>query len=181
MDITNAWSFRRLRELFEGISHRQIIIDESTYPLPHAYRPNYHRSLGHQHGLPRGGNAGARVDGFDGGFFDGRFVNFVPFAFGSKSEGYIFHSNFLRYDPRGDFKDPESWDAHDASKASKLDAVGYNAGAFDGRYFYYAPWRREAWDGKNWRTKPNVPGIHGTILRYDDLLQFSNTAHHQWH
>jgi hypothetical protein len=114
---------------------------------------------------------GLRANGFDGGFFDGRFVYFMPFVFGSKPEGLTFHSNFLRYDPRRDFNDPESWDAHDASKASGLDSVGYNAGAFDGRYFYCAPWRRGAWDGKNWRTKPGVPGIHGTILRYDTLGQ----------
>lgn len=114
---------------------------------------------------------GLRTNGFDGGFFDGRFVYFVPFVYGSKAEGYIFHSNFLRYDPRGNFGDPASWNAHDASKVSGLDSVGYNAGAFDGRYFYCAPWRRGAWNGKNWRTKPGVYGVHGTILRYDTLGQ----------
>jgi hypothetical protein len=112
---------------------------------------------------------GLRTNGFDGGFFDGRFVYFVPFVFGSKAEGLTFHSNFLRYDPMGDFDDPKSWDAHDASKASGLDSVGYNAGAFDGRYFYCAPWRHGAWDGRNWRTKTGVYGTHGTMLRYDTL------------
>src|SRR6185503_18409156 len=43
---------------------------------------------------------GLRTNGFDGGFFDGRFVYFVPFVFGSKTERYTFHSNFLRYDLR---------------------------------------------------------------------------------
>jgi hypothetical protein len=112
---------------------------------------------------------GLRTNGFDGGFFDGRFVYFIPFVHGSKAEGYTFHSNFLRYDPLGGFNDPKSWDAHDASKASGLDSVGYNAGAFDGRYFYCAPWRRGAWNGTHWRAKPGVPGIHGTILRCDTL------------
>src|ERR1051325_6730413 len=112
---------------------------------------------------------GLRTAGFDGGFFDGRFVYFVPFAFGSKAEGYTFHSNFLRYDPRGDFNDPASWNAHDASKASGLDSVGYNGGAFDGRYFYCAPWRHGVWERNSWRTKPGEPGIHGTVLRYDTL------------
>jgi hypothetical protein len=114
---------------------------------------------------------GLRTIGFDGGFFDSRFVYLVPFVFGSKSEGYTFHCNFLRYDPRRDFHDPKSWEAHDASKVCGLDTVGYNAGAFDGRYFYCAPWRHGAWDGKNWRTKPGVPGVHGTILRYDTVGQ----------
>jgi hypothetical protein len=112
-----------------------------------------------------------RTNGFDGGFFDGRFVYLVPFVFGSKAEGYTFHSNFLRYDPQGSFNDPESWVAHDASKVSGLDSVGYNAGAFDGRYFYCAPWRRGTWDGTNWRTKSDVYGVHGMILRYDTLGQ----------
>lgn len=129
---------------------------------------------------------GLRTNGFDGGFFDGRFVYFTPYIFGSKAEGSTFHSNFLRYDPRKDFNDPGSWDAHDAAKASGLDSVGYNAGAFDGRYFYCAPWRRGAWDGQSWHTVPDapakempifvrpgfrVPGIHGTILRYDTIGQ----------
>jgi hypothetical protein len=114
---------------------------------------------------------GLRTNGFDGGFFDGRFVYFVPFVFGSKTEGYTFHSNFLRYDSQRDFEDPKSWEAHDASRVSGLDTVGYNAGAFDGRYFYCAPWRHGAWDGKNWRTKLGTPGVHGTILRYDTIGQ----------
>jgi hypothetical protein len=114
---------------------------------------------------------GLKTAGFDGGFFDGRFVYFVPFVFGSKVEGYTFHSNFLRYDTQGEFNDPGSWDAHDASRASGLDSVGYNAGAFDGRYFYCAPWRHGVWDGHNWRTKPAVLGVHSTILRYDTLGQ----------
>ncbi len=127
---------------------------------------------------------GLRTNGFDGGFFDGRFVYFVPFVRGSKAEGYTFHSNFLRYDPRRDFNDPGSWDAHDAARASGLDTVGYNAGAFDGRYFYCAPWRRGILAGRNWRTHPNGLGVHSTILRYDTLgesgsfsLRYSDYGH----
>ena len=69
-----------------------------------------------------------------------------------------FHCNFLRYDTRGAFADPESWDAHDASDTDGLRTVGYNGGAFDGRFFYAAPLR----DGES-------DQFHGRVLRYDTL------------
>jgi hypothetical protein len=96
--------------------------------------------------------------GFDGGFFDGRFVYFVPYYDGDK----FFHGYVLRYDTRGEFHNPASWRATDAGQTGGLHAVGYNAGAFDGRYFYFAAWQ----DGSSF---PKAIVGHGRVLRYDTL------------
>jgi hypothetical protein len=109
---------------------------------------------------PVGGTGGLNTGGFDGGFFDGRYIYFVPFV--SRGEGsrpYIVHTNFLRYDTNGRFDDPASWSAHDASLTDGLRTTGYNAGAFDGRFFYLAPWQDAT---------PPEP-MHGRVLRYDTL------------
>ncbi len=111
------------------------------------------------------GTDGLNTGGFDGGFFDGRFVYFVPFvsplgeARPAGRRPYTFHTNLLRYDTADAFDDPRSWSAHAAEHTDGLKTVGYNAGAFDGRYFYLAPWQ----DGT-----PPEP-MHGRILRYDTL------------
>jgi len=106
---------------------------------------------------------GIRTEGFDGGFFDGRFVYFAPFYFG-EARPYTFHSHFLRYDITGPFDDPRSWQGHNASATDGLHSVGYNAGAFDGRYFYMAPWQQgPASDGINRCI------THGIVLRCDTL------------
>lgn len=102
---------------------------------------------------------GLDTRGFDGGFFDGRYVYYVAFLNANES----FHGNWLRYDPLQPFDEPGAWTAFDASHVSGLKSYGYNGGAFDGRFFYAAPWRnewgeagsREGWD------------IHGRVLRYD--------------
>jgi len=99
--------------------------------------------------------------GYDGGFFDGRYVYFVPFI-GEGKEGVYFHTEVLRFNTQGSFNSPESWKVFDASNTSGLKTIGYNAGAFDGRYFYFAPWNRGEGKGSN------VVG-HGTALRYDTL------------
>ncbi len=62
------------------------------------------------------------------------------------------------------FDDPASWQAFDASQTDGLHSVGYNGGAFDGRFFYAAPWQQ----GR----KPDHPEefiTHGTVLRCDTL------------
>jgi len=106
-----------------------------------------------------GGTDGLDTAGFDGGFFDGRYVYFAPFVSPRKGgNGYNFHTNYLRYDTKGDFADPESWDAFDARGIDGLPTIGYNGGAFDGRYIYLAPWQDRT-EGKF--------GIHGNVLRYD--------------
>ena len=105
-----------------------------------------------------GNTKGLDTGGFDGGFFDGRYVYFVPWTRQVKEgeDKSRYHTNFLRYDTAGQFDDPESWDAHDASETDNMVTVGYNAGAFDGRYFYTAP----LYDGHGKR-------FHGKLLRYD--------------
>ena len=115
------------------------------------------RDIGNVSGLFTGGS--------DGGFFDGKYVYFVPFVM--PGEGIVnrgkkvaFHANFLRYNTEKDFFDDTSWEAVDASSADGLETIGYNAGAFDGRYFYGAPWRHGIADD---------PGFHGRIQRYDTV------------
>ncbi|NKB68653.1 MAG: hypothetical protein GKR89_16440 [Candidatus Latescibacteria bacterium] len=114
------------------------------------------RSVDHTDGL--------RTTGFDGGFFDGRFVYFQPFFVRHGEQPPTFHSHYLRYDPSRDFADPASWQAHDASATDGLHSVGYNGGVFDGRYFYAAPWQQGP--------DPDDPDrfiTHATILRCDTL------------
>ena len=98
------------------------------------------------------------VRGFDGGFFDGRYVYFVPYTDGVG----VFHCCVLRYDTSGAFDDPDSWTATDASQTDGLYTVGYNAGASDGRFLYFAAWQ----DGA---TFPGSIVGHGRVLRYDTL------------
>ncbi|MFH1421555.1 MAG: LamG domain-containing protein, partial [Planctomycetota bacterium] len=108
-----------------------------------------------------GNTKGLDTGGFDGGIFDGRYIYFIPFVSPKKDKGgYNFHTNFLRYDTQGQFEAPESWNAYDASNIDNLATIGYNGGAFDGRYLYAAPWQDRT-DGKF--------GIHGNVLRYDTL------------
>lgn len=107
--------------------------------------------------------SGLNTSGFDGGFFDGKYVYFIPFVgppMGARddgSQGYTFHCNFLRYDPSQPFDRSASWGAFDSGIVDGLHTVGYNGGAYDGRYFYLAPWRDGTGEG----------GMHGRILRYD--------------
>ena len=109
--------------------------------------------------------------------FDGRYIYFIPFVrkveTGEKKS--IFHTNFLRYDTQGQFDASGSWDAYDASGIDNLNTVGYNGGAFDGRYFYLAPWQ---YDKNGEQIK------HCSILRYDTveengsfILKYCNYGH----
>ena len=110
--------------------------------------------------LDVGGIDGLDTGGFDGGFFDGRYVYFVPFVSPTEDgKSNRFHSNFLRYDTQQPFVDRQSWQAADGSRADGIETVGYNGGAFDGRFFYLAPWRDGTGEG----------GMHGRILRCDTL------------
>ncbi|MCE2450406.1 MAG: LamG domain-containing protein [Candidatus Latescibacteria bacterium] len=63
------------------------------------------------------------------------------------------------YDTTVPFDAPAAWDTHDASYTDGLHTTAYNAGAFDGRYFYTAPWRGDR-DGSH---------AHGRVQRYDTL------------
>jgi len=109
---------------------------------------------------------GLRTCGFDGGFFDGRFTYFQPFIYqsGPGKRDVTFHSHYLRYDPTRPFDEATSWQARDASATDGLASVGYNGGAFDGRYFYAAPWQQGP--------DPDREGhfrTHGIVLRCDTL------------
>ena len=105
-----------------------------------------------------GGTGGLDTGGFDGGFFDGLYVYFMPYTRQAGAGENPFHCNFLRYDTRGAFADDASWTARDAGATDGLKSVGYNGGAFDGRFFYGAPLR----DGESEK-------FHGRVLRYDTL------------
>ena len=96
--------------------------------------------------------------GYDGGFFDGRYVYFCPWTRGARAGRKIHHCHFLRYDTTTPFCDPQSWQTRDASATAGLHSVGYNAGAFDGRFFYAAP----LLDGEGDK-------FHGRVLRCDAL------------
>lgn len=118
---------------------------------------------------------GLDTGGFDGGFFDGRYIVFVPWIRTVK-EGENrnrVHTNFLRYDTQGLFADPKSWDSYDAGFTDGIVSKGYNAGAFDGRFFYGAP----MYDGES-------AELHGRVLRFDTTgsnatfsLRFCDVGH----
>ncbi|MAE68138.1 MAG: hypothetical protein CMJ18_28140 [Phycisphaeraceae bacterium] len=106
---------------------------------------------------------GLYCSGYDGAVFDGRFVYYLPFWEGEDpSRG--FHGKVLRYDATRDFTDGESWQAVDAGRTSGLESIGFNGGAFDGRFIYMAPWRTGA-------TADGSAIAHGNVLRYDTVGQ----------
>jgi len=107
------------------------------------------------------GTSGLPASGYDGAVFDGRYIYFIPFWEGA-DPGFGFHGNVLRYDTRGEFSDTSNWRAVDAGKTSGLNTVGFNGGAFDGRFIYMAPWRCGT-------TASGDPVAHGNVLRYDTV------------
>ena len=74
--------------------------------------------------------------GFEGAFFDGRYVYFVPFA------GPTVHTGrFTRFDTKADrdFNDAQAWSTFDTTTLNQY-AKGFIGAAFDGtRYAYAAP------------------------------------------
>jgi len=109
-----------------------------------------------------GGVPGMRK-GFDGAMFDGKYVYFVPFyEENAAAKKQDFHGTVLRYNTTGDFADMKNWSAYDAGNTDGLGSRGYNAGAFDGRFIYFAPWNRGEGEG-------SVIKGHGVALRYDTL------------
>lgn len=96
--------------------------------------------------------------GYDGAAFDGRWVTFIPFWDGiSATDG--FHARVLRYDTRRPFDEATSWQAADGQALAPPNPGGFNAGAFDGRFVYMAPWRRNDPSGEI--------TAHGEVLRLD--------------
>ena len=123
------------------------------------------------------GTSGLNAGGFDGAFFDGRYIYLVPYI-QQEEPGTVtqeqqnqFHAHFVRYDTKGKFNDFTSWEGYDAETTDGLHTVGYNGGAFDGRYFYAAP----TWDGmsEKWHCRVLRADTVGTgasfSLRYCDL------------
>ncbi|MDA0748231.1 MAG: hypothetical protein O2954_17040, partial [bacterium] len=111
--------------------------------------------------------------GYDGAFFDGRYIYYVPYW----DEKTRYHGVVLRYDTTGDFTHPTSWKAADAGLTDGLKTVGFNAGATDGRYLYFAAWM----DGTGYPER--IVG-NGRVLRYDTTgnraafsLRFSDLGH----
>ena len=119
-----------------------------------------------------GNTDGIDTGGYDGGFFDGRYVYFVPYTRQNDENESRYHGNYLRYDTTGKFNSTSSWDAFDTFPTDNLDTKGYNAGSFDGRFFYAAPWNG------------GEVGIHARIVRYDTTgenatfcLKYSDYGH----
>jgi hypothetical protein len=134
---------------------------------------------------------GLNFTGYDGCFTDGRYIYFVPFVAMvdpstpgcniSRGKAYYIHSDFVRYDLSLPFNDARSWDVFDASNTDGLKSFGYNAGAFDGRYFYCAPWQQAR--NRRLSSGGEIP-IHGVVLRYDTTgcngsfsLRYSDCGH----
>lgn len=113
---------------------------------------------------------GLGMFGWDGAFFDGKYVYFIPYwqkgvgQYGRDAE--TFHGWMLRYDAAQPFDKAESWTAVDAGHTDGLDSRGFNGGAFDGRYLYLAAWDKGEGEGHN------IKG-HGVMLRYDTTGQES--------
>jgi hypothetical protein len=117
---------------------------------------------------------GLDTGGFDGGFFDGRYIYFCPWTRQSPPAPSMYHCNFLRYDTTRSFDDAGAWSAYDARQTDELLSLGYNAGAFDGRFFYGAPLYDDEDDDV----------FHGRVLRCDTLggdgafsLRYSDYGH----
>ena len=119
---------------------------------------------------------GLNTKGYYGAVFDGRYIYYVP-----RRDENRFHSRVLRYDTQGDFKNPASWQAHDAGLN-----CSYQSAAFDGRYIYFTPGhtvvhKNEVPDQPQCESPP-VTGMapdyfllgHGTVLRYDTQGAFKD-------
>ncbi|MDP2317464.1 MAG: hypothetical protein Q8P41_31560 [Pseudomonadota bacterium] len=98
------------------------------------------------------GGAGSR--GFVGAVFDGRYINFSPYFQGVEGGGGTYSGLMGRYDTERPFKQAASWESYDGSAIGGLTTVGYAGGAFDGRYWYLAPY----YDGT---------AVSGKALRFD--------------
>lgn len=90
-----------------------------------------------------------------GAVFDGRYIYYVPYA----------HSRVVRFDTEGGFADPGSWEVRDVAGTAGLKTVGYDGGAFDGRYVYFIPF----WEGEDVSR-----GFHCRLLRFDTQGEFGD-------
>ena len=106
---------------------------------------------------------------------------FIPFYNGGADESG-FHCELLRYDTSKGFADEEAWSAADGSLLAPPNPGGFNGGAFDGRFLYFAPWRKDGEPGDPTGDGTIFP--HGQVLRYDTagegarfLLKYMDCGH----
>ena len=92
-----------------------------------------------------GNTSGLNTKGYYGIVHAGHYIYYIP-----RSDGETLHSRLLRYDTRGDFKDPERWSAFDIGNP-----VSYQSAVYDGRYIYMVPGSEEE------------RGESGKAVRYD--------------
>ncbi|HEY1553935.1 MAG TPA: hypothetical protein VGF94_03825 [Kofleriaceae bacterium] len=92
----------------------------------------------------------ANAKGFVRAVFDGRYIYYVPYYNGA------YHGTTARYDTRGGFGDPTSWQVFDLSTVNPA-AMGYFGGEFDGRYVYYVPYYNGAYNGTVMRLDTHAP------------------------
>jgi hypothetical protein len=76
--------------------------------------------------------ADAKLLGYQGGTFDGRYLYFVPW------NDAVSDGNIARYDTQAAFTATTSWTRFDASAVDAM-AVGLFGAVFDGRYVYFMP------------------------------------------
>jgi hypothetical protein len=113
--------------------------------------------------------AGLNTKGYDGAAFDGRYVYYIPFYEGDAPERG-FHCRVLRYDTLKGFKEPSAWTAADGGDhTDPPNPGGFNGGAFDGRFVYFAPWREDPPEGDD---RPYTP--HAKVMRYDTATDDSS-------
>jgi hypothetical protein len=102
---------------------------------------------------------GVNPEGYQQAVHDGRYVYFAP---DQRTGGR--HGEVLRFDTRGAYTSPASWESFDAGDSGVgSDPDGYAGAVFDGRYVYFAP-------------DHNGGGRHGEVLRYDTEGPFGTAA-----
>ncbi|MEN8215017.1 MAG: hypothetical protein ABFS56_01280 [Pseudomonadota bacterium] len=92
--------------------------------------------------------------GFHMGFFDGRYIYFVPYLL---LENGVYNGQVTRYDTIGNFNSASSWEVYDTT-AINANSKGFFGAISDGRYIYFIPYNN---------------GNHfGQITRYDTKGSF---------
>jgi hypothetical protein len=99
-----------------------------------------------------------RPRGFFGTILTNDHLYLIPYGYGGPSRGRV-----VRYARSKSFTDASSWEMFDTALMN-ADAVGFNGGAYDGRYIYFVPFIN------------NTIGFHGNVTRYDTQKPFGNTA-----
>ena len=122
--------------------------------------------------------SGLHTRGYDGAAFDGQYIYYIPFYEGDEPQRG-FHCRVLRYNTCMNFTDRAAWDAADGGVFTHPpNPGGFNGGAFDGRYVYFAPWREDPDENDAREYTP-----HGKVLRYDTagdasfMLKYAECGH----